>query len=75
MLTKVWTAAGYLDAQIVKSYLESFGLEIFTFEESIGLAYGLTATPLGEVEIFVRNEEVGKALEYLKQYQAAQDED
>ena len=75
MLTKVWTAAGYLDAQIVKSYLESFGLEVFTYEESIGLAYGLTATPLGEVEIFVRNEDEGKTLEYLKEYQAAQDED
>lgn len=75
MLKKVWTAAGYLDAQIVKSYLESFGLEVFTFGESIGLAYGLMATPLGEVEIFVRNEDEGKALEYLRDYQAAQDED
>jgi len=75
MLTRVWTAAGYLDAQIVKSYLESFGLEVYTFEESIGLTFGLTATPSGEVEIFVRNEDERKAREYLRDYQAAQDAD
>jgi len=75
MLTRVWRAAGYLDAQIVKSYLESFGLEVFTFEESVGLTFGLTATPLGEVEIFVRNEDEEKALDYLKEYQNAQDKD
>jgi hypothetical protein len=75
MLTRVWTAAGYMDAQMVKSYLESFGLEVFTYQESIGLAYGLTATSLGEVEIFVRNEDEEKALEYLRDYPAAQDGD
>ncbi|MBM3136713.1 MAG: DUF2007 domain-containing protein, partial [Chloroflexi bacterium] len=75
MLTRVWRAAGYMDAQIVKSYLESFGLEVFTFEESVGLTFGLTATPLGEVEIFVRDEDEEKALKYLEEYQSAQDGD
>lgn len=75
MLTKVWIAAGYMDAQIVQSYLESFGLEVFTFIESVGLTFGLTTTPLGEVEIFVRKEEAEKALEYLREYQSALDED
>jgi hypothetical protein len=75
MLTRVWRAAGYLDAQIVKSYLESFGLEVYTFEESVGLTFGLTTTPLGEVEIFVRNEDEEKALEYMERYQAAQNGD
>jgi len=64
-----------MDAQIVKSYLESFGLEVFTFEESVGLTFGLTATPLGEVEIFVRDEDEEKALKYLEEYQSAQDGD
>ena len=73
MLIRVWKAAGYLDAQIVKGYLESFGLEVFTFEESVGLTFGLTATPLGEVEIFVRKENEDEAREYLREYQAALD--
>ena len=74
MLEKVWTAAGYLDSQIVKGYLESYGIEVFTFEESIGMTYGLTTTPLGEVEIFVRKEQKEEALKYLEQYQSAQDD-
>ena len=64
-----------MDAQIVKSFLESYGLEVFSFEESVGLTFGLTATPLGEVEIFVRKEKEEEALEYLRQYQAALDDD
>ena len=75
MLARIWKAAGYMDAQIVKSFLESYGLEIFSFEESVGLTFGLTATPLGEVEIFVRKEKEEEALEYLRQYQAALDDD
>jgi hypothetical protein len=75
MLARVWKAAGYMDAQIVKGFLESFGLEVFTFEESVGLTFGFSTTPLGEVEIFVRNEKEKEALEYLKQYQAALDGD
>lgn len=74
MLVRVWKAAGYMDAQIVKSFLESYGLEVFSFEESVGLTYGLTATPLGEVEIFVRKDKEDEALEYLRQYQAALDD-
>lgn len=67
-LTLVWKAAGYLDAQLVKIYLESFGLQVYSFEESIGTAYGLTTTPLGEVEIYVPNEKAKEAEEYLKSY-------
>lgn len=67
-LTLVWKAAGYLDAQLVKIYLESFGLQVYSFEESIGSAYGLTTTPLGEVEIYVLNENAKEAEEYLKSY-------
>ena len=67
-LTLVWKAAGYLDAQMIKNYLESFGLQVFTFEESIGAAYGLTTTPLGEVEIYVLNENAKEAGDYLDSY-------
>lgn len=74
-LSRIWTALGYLDAQIVKSYLESYGLEVYTFEESVGLAYGLTATPLGEVEIYVRKENEQEAIECMNKYQQDSAED
>lgn len=74
-LSLVWKASGYLDGQLIKGYLESFGIEVFSFEESIGLAYGLTATPLGEAEIFVRKEDEIEAIEHLKAYQNSLDQD
>lgn len=67
-LTLVWKASGYLDAQLIKNYLESFGLQVYTFEESLGVAYGLTTTPLGEVEIYVPNENAKEAEKYMEDY-------
>lgn len=67
-LTLVWKASGYLDAQLIKNYLESFGLQVYTFEESVGAAYGLTTTPLGEVEIYVLNENAKEAEKYMEDY-------
>lgn len=67
-LSLVWKASGYMDAQLIKGYLESYGLKVYTFEESIGLAYGLTTTPLGEVEIYVPNESAADAKNYLEDY-------
>jgi len=52
-LRLVWKAEGYLDSQLIKNYLESFGIPVYDFEESIGKAYGFTTVPLGEVEIYV----------------------
>jgi hypothetical protein len=64
----VWKASGYLDAQLVKGYLESYGLQVYTFEESIGSAYGLTSTPLGEVEIYVPIDKAKEADKYMEDY-------
>ncbi len=56
-----WIAQGYLDAQIKKNYLSSHGIESILYEESLGTLYGLTNTPLGEVEIFVKSVDFEKA--------------
>ena len=56
-----WIAQGYLDAQIKKNYLSSYGIESILYEESLGTLYGLTKTPLGEVEIFVKSNDFEKA--------------
>ena len=67
-LSLVWKASGYLDAQLIKGYLESYGLKVYTFEESVGAAYGLTTTPLGEVEIYVPIENAKDAEKYMEEY-------
>jgi hypothetical protein len=74
-LTLVWTASGYLDGQLIKNYLESFELKVFTFEESVGTAYGLTTTPLAEVEIYVLNKDAAEATIYLDAFQAKFEDD
>ena len=58
----LWIAQGYMDAQIMKNYLLSFGIEAVLYEESLGTLYGLTTTPLGEVEIFVKIADYEKAI-------------
>lgn len=74
-ITLVWTASGYLDGQLIKNYLESFGLDVFSFEESVGTSYGLTTAPLGQVEIYVLNEDAADAIKYLDEFQANTGED
>ena len=52
-LELIWIAQGYLDAQIKKNYLNAHGIDVVLFEESLGTLFGLTNTPLGEVELYV----------------------
>ena len=65
----LWIAQGYLDAQIKKNYLRSFGIDAILYEESLGTLYGLTSTPLGEVEIYVKNVDYEKATLLLEKLQ------
>lgn len=67
-LLKIWTASGYLDSQLVIIYLESFGIKAITFGESVGAAYGLTTTPLGEVDIYVKEKDAERARDYMGKY-------
>ena len=62
----VWIAQGYLDAQIKKNYLVSQGIKPILYEESLGILYGLTNTPLGEVEIYVKPIDFEKAQDLLR---------
>ncbi len=74
-LELIWKASGYLDAQLLKNYLESFGIEVFDFEESVGKTYGFTSAPLGEVELYVRKERAREAQEYMQRYLDAKPEE
>ena len=57
----LYVAHGEMDAQLIKNFLNSRGIDAVSYEESLGTLYGLTATPLGEVEIYVRNEDFDTA--------------
>jgi len=63
----VHKARGEMDAQLKKNYLLSKGIESILYEESLGRLYGLTNTSLGEVEIYVKNEDYEKAIEALNE--------
>ena len=71
----VWIAQGYLDAQMKKNYLSSHGIESILYEESLGTLYGLTNTPLGEVEIYVKFSDFEKAKKLLDGLFVQQDAD
>lgn len=68
----VWNASGQLDAEMIKNLLASFNIESFSFEESAGIIYGFTNTPLGEVEIYVKSSEKKAADEILLAYDQGQ---
>lgn len=70
----VWIAQGYLDAQIKKNYLNSYGIEAVLYEESLGTLYGLTNTPLGEVEIFVKSSDFDNAQDLLHEIAVYEDD-
>ena len=70
----LWIAQGYLDAQIYKNYLESFSIQPILFEESLGTIFGFTNTPLGEVEIYVKNADYEKANLLLEDLQNQNDD-
>jgi hypothetical protein len=74
-LKLIWKANGYLDAQLIKNYLESFGITVYDFEESVGLSYGLTSGPLGEVELYVPTAQAEEADGYMRQYAQASGQD
>ena len=52
-LIKVYTAAGQLEAEMIKAFLESQEIEVILNQESIGRTYGLSAGTLGQVDVLV----------------------
>ncbi len=70
-LKLIWKANGYMDAQLIKNYLESYGIVVYNFEESVGLTYGLTAGPLGEAELYVLTSQAEEAKKYMREYAEA----
>ena len=64
---KVYTAAGELDAEMVKGFLEAQGIKVLLVQESIGRTYGLTVGMLGEVQLLVPNDQAEEARNIIEE--------
>ncbi len=66
LLTEV---QGRLEAEFIKSYLNSQGIEVELFQESIGHhIYAVTVDGLGRVQLFVPKEQAVEARRLLDEY-------
>ena len=61
----VYIANGQLDAEMVQRFLEAAGIPAMISQESVGRVLGITAGPLGEVNVLVPEEKTDEALELL----------
>jgi len=64
-LVKISTIPGLLNAELIKMFLESKGIECLVSQESAGKALGLTVDGLGSAKIYVREDQEKEAEELL----------
>ena len=71
LLTEV---QGRLEADLLKSYFEAYGIDIELFQESVGHhIYPVTVDGLGRVQMFVSKEQAEEAHKLLDEYHAARE--
>ena len=71
----VYKAQGELEANVIKSHLESEGIPVMLQYESAGRVFGLTVDGLGEVRIQVPRELVERAQEIIKPREVGEPDD
>ncbi len=62
----IYIARGRLEADMIRILLESEGLHPELLQESAGAVYGLTIGALGEVKIYVPENEIAHAKQILE---------
>jgi hypothetical protein len=71
LLTEV---QGRLEADLLKSYFEAYGIDVELFQESIGHhIYPVTIDGLGRVQLFVAKEQAKDARQLLDEYNTAKE--
>jgi hypothetical protein len=71
MLTEV---QGRLEADLLKSYFEAYGVDVELFQESVGHhIYPVTVNGLGRVQLFVSKEQASAAHQLLDEYNHARE--
>jgi len=64
-LVEIYRAGGEVEAQVIRSLLESCGIKALLSGEAVRFVYGFTLDGLAEVKIFVKQEDVKEALEII----------
>jgi hypothetical protein len=65
----IYDAFGLLDAEQIKIFLESEGIDVMIAQESAGQTLGLTVGPLGTVKVYVHESQVDMANKLLDDMQ------
>lgn len=65
---------GRLEADLLKSYFEAYGIDIELFQEAVGHhIYPVTIDGLGAVQLFVAKEQANEARKLLEEYANAKE--
>ena len=67
-LVSVAVVSGNLEAEIIKSFLNSLDIPCLLSDEALGKVYGFGVGPLAEVEILVPPQHADEAREAMKGY-------
>jgi len=71
LLTEV---QGRLEADLLKTYFEAYGIDIELFQEAVGHhIYPVTVNGLGRVQLFVSKEQAREAHKLLDEYNTARE--
>jgi hypothetical protein len=65
----VYVAAGQMEGELLKSFLQARGIQCVLSEEAVGWVYGFGVGPLAEVQVLVPSHQGKQARAALKQYQ------
>ncbi|NLJ99645.1 MAG: DUF2007 domain-containing protein [Clostridia bacterium] len=70
---KLSISKNQIEADILKGYLESFGIKVMLKNEAVGRIYGLVDGPLAEVEFWVPESQYDHAVGLLEAFNGNQD--
>lgn len=66
----VGKASGMIEAEILRGFLQSMGIDVWLSREAASTAYGLGVGPMAEVELLVRSDQASAARQALAEYQS-----
>ena len=67
----VEVASGKLEAEMIKSYLQAYGIKCEISQEAAAWVEGLTVGPLAEVQILVPSHQGKQARQLIEEYHRA----
>ncbi len=67
-IVAIESVSDYLQAEILRSLLESYGIQVWLSREAASSAIGLTVGPLAEVDLMVSASQAEEAKRILNDY-------